>query len=141
LQPACRIRLFDEQIADSNPALKAQVHALWERSWEMWDEDEILKTVSAFRAKCLWDGSCILGPGPNAGNHAFNAMFYVQCFFPKDQLFGTMGAAMFSQTGPHAHARSSVCTRTLERLHTTRTLVRAPAHPPTHPRSIPPCHA
>eukprot|EP00299_Pterocystis_sp_00344_P012093 c5760_g1_i1.p1 GENE.c5760_g1_i1~~c5760_g1_i1.p1 ORF type:complete len:523 (-),score=123.00 c5760_g1_i1:38-1558(-) len=94
-----RITAFDEQIADTNDELKQQVHDLWEQGWETYDSEEILRMLEKFRATCKWSGAEILGPGPQSGNCAFNRMFFVQCQFPKDQLFGMMGAAVYSGTG------------------------------------------
>jgi hypothetical protein len=94
-----RIEYFDSHLQDTNPALKAQVHALWDEGWRTFDKGAILKMLEKFRMECKWDGSSILGPGPNGGSSAFKNMFYCDCYFPKDQLFGMMGAAIYSMTG------------------------------------------
>lgn len=94
----CRIESFDEQLQDHNPALKTQVHELWEAGWVTFDKNEIYKLLSKFRAECKWNGSAILGPGKNGGGSAFKNMFYCDCYYPKDQLFGMMGAPIFSIT-------------------------------------------
>lgn len=89
-----RIQAFDDQIVDAHPELKQQVHELWDTDWYV-DENTILERLIKFRRECKWDGSSILGPGPNNGSAAIANMFYVKCWMPKDQLFGTMGAAIY----------------------------------------------